>query len=227
MYSEYIDDYLPTHSDFDVITDTDITLMKKYLGACAYDAADIPRGQKLIILGDKLPANKYYIESSYRNPYRNDAAGSNSAKSSHVWSGAFDLKAKDGTTGQLKELWDNIIGKPDFGQVYVESSGTTSNPDKIKDFLIYYITDAKKLNKKLVAGSLTYSVPCGEKTYSIVWSKASNCNVVEWKTVTFSWKETESQEVPTTGTYKFQVEDWDRIARNLHAQDKISDKWGF
>ncbi len=212
------ENYIPTYADFDG------KLQTKYHTNCAYEAADVPKGEKLNKLGDLLPVGKYTISSSYRNPYRNDYAGSTSAKSSHVWSGAFDLE--DGSGGgfsdQLKELWNAIRVKTEFGQVYVES-GMESGVDKIKTFLeLYYIP--KILKKVLVDGSLTYSLPDATSSYAIVWSKTGG-----WKTVTYSWKEKVGNNIVEhiNDTYTFTEGDWKEIARNLHAQDKTSDNWGF
>jgi len=186
---------------------------------------DVPKGAKLNELAKKLPKNattnkdEFTITSAYRNPYRNEFALSNSPKSSHVWSGAFDLQDENGQgfSEKFKTLWTKIKDMPEFGQVYVESDYAT-----IKKFLEeHYIPTV--LKKAVVANTVECAVPDASPGYAIVWSKTS----AVWKSVTFNWKETEKQEVPTTGTYTFKVDDWDHIARNLHAQDKTNDAWGW
>src|SRR3990172_12386029 len=166
---------------------------------------DVPKGAKLNELAKKLPKNattnkdEFTITSAYRNPYRNEFALSSSPKSSHVWSGAFDLQDENGQgfSEKFKTLWTTIIALPEFGQVYVESDYET-----IKVYLQdQYIP--KTLKKAVVTGTVECSVPDASPGYAIVWSKTSGV----WKTVTFSWKETANQEVPTTGSYTFKVED--------------------
>src|SRR3970282_1238367 len=126
---------------------------------------DVPKGAKLNELAKKLPKNattnkdEFTITSAYRNPYRNEFALSSSPKSSHVWSGAFDLQDENGQ-GFLEE---------------------------------HYIPTV--LKKAVVANTVECAVPDASPGYAIVWSKTS----AVWKSVTFNWKETEKQEMPTTG----------------------------
>ncbi|HJW87818.1 MAG TPA: hypothetical protein VJ440_14385, partial [Candidatus Brocadiaceae bacterium] len=206
----------PTYADFDG------KLLAQNLKNCPYAAVDIPKGEKLNNLFNVLPANEYTFTSSYRNPYKNQSAGSLSAQSRHVWSGAIDLLDKNGAgkTTELKTLWTNIKNKAEFGQMFVESVG-----GDIEQFINEYLT--KTLKKNLVADSLiiksmqnTYT-----PTYAIVWSKQTG-----WQWVKFDWQEQmpdDSIMQHTDDQYTFQESDWAAVARNLHAQDKITSEWGF
>jgi hypothetical protein len=117
--------------------------------------------------------------------------------------------------------------------MYVES-----DIGKIRTFLEDYIITT--LKKELVANSLKdISLPGYDPTkqYVIVWSKQ-----LGWKKVTFSWTERTYDENNNPVdivhpkpddpiSYKEHTfnpdTDWNGIAKNLHAQDKISDQWGF
>jgi hypothetical protein len=215
------EDFIPkytTGSD----NDFDEKLLPQNLVYCDYDPKDIPKGDKLNGLFNVLPANEYTCTSSYRNPYRNQYAGSTAPTSRHVWSGAFDLVDKNGYgyTLELKSLWETIKGKTEFGQVLVE--GDLAH---IQNFIAYYIKDI--LGENLVEGSVVIKAmqnPLG--SYVIVWSKQTG-----WQWVQYDWKELMPDGITKVehkdDKYTLQEADWDRISKNLHAQDKISSEWGF
>ena len=209
---------LPKYSDFGVPLDENIRLTSPYV------RSDVPRASKIHTLRDNVLANKYYIWSSYRNPYLNLSASNTKLNSRHVWSGALDVYDHNIQSGteELKEVWKDAISENKagvFGLVLVESDRERV-ANAVTDYIERQIlTDDSKLVSLDLENAGTDDAP-----YVIVWQSGKTGD--EWKNnwkvikFNFTWlsKEGELNEY-SNFSYALNETVWNFIARNLHLAD--------
>jgi fibronectin type 3 domain-containing protein len=217
---------IPTILDFDGTLNAKIHAVA---GPTPYEAKYVPKATKLNKFAEVLNGMNFIASSTYRNPYKNMEAGSNTMGSRHVWSGALDVYSSISRPA-LKTMWNSLIPKPVIGKMLVEGSGSV-----IKKFLDKRVNDL--VGDDFVPGSVLF--PKSGGVYYIVWD---NTKDPKWRKISYSYKLYTGEEVNkcdetgckvekltenATGEYDCNGDDWDDISRNLHIQDKNSEVMGF